>query len=116
MLAANFRMAVDDLRGRAGSAHVDLQRPEVSCEPRVLFEIDFLIPEEDHTELQQRLIDFFNLLRAQWLREVDIGDLGANMRCHARDTDVFEFKRGVFVVTDADLFGGGHGRSDRRLA
>jgi hypothetical protein len=82
----------------------------------VLFEIDFLIPEENHTKLQQCLIDFFGLLRTQRLREVDVGDLGADMRRHARHTDVFEFKYSVFVVTSADLFAGGHGRSDRRLA
>jgi hypothetical protein len=92
--------------------------PTWTCngEPRVLFEIDFLIAEEDHTKSQQCLMDLFNLLRAQRLREVDVSDLGADMWRDAGYADGLEFKCGVFVVTGADLFGGGHGRSDRRLA
>ena len=69
--------------GRAG---VNMQFTEISAEPLVGFHIQRLIAKEQNLVLRQRLMQLLDLTVAEWLRQRDAFNIGADARCDRRDT------------------------------
>src|SRR4029453_12554053 len=65
---------------------VNIQFTEVAAEPLVGFHIQRLIAEEQNLVLGQRPMQLLDLTVAEWLRQRDAFNTGADARRHRRDT------------------------------
>src|SRR5262245_42708854 len=77
----NLRMSFGP--GRAG---VNMQFTEISAEPLVGFHVQRLIAKEQNLVLRQRLMQLLDLTVAEWLRQHDAFNIGADTRCNRRNT------------------------------
>ena len=59
---------------------VAAQIAEVAGEPDLVLEADLLVAEEDHLKAREGVVQFGDLLLAQGPREIDAGDLRADVR------------------------------------
>src|SRR5665213_2024536 len=66
---------------------MDRQFAEQAAERLVLIQRQFLVAKEQHLMRHQRVVDFLELLIAQWTGEVDAGDFGADGGGGGRDRD-----------------------------
>src|SRR5262245_12515417 len=76
----NLRMSFGP--GRAG---VNMQFTEISAEPLVVFHVQRLIAKEQNLVLRQRLMQLLDLTVAEWLRQHDAFNIGADTRCNRRN-------------------------------
>src|SRR6266851_8999283 len=63
------------------------QRTEMAGDPDLIVEADALIAEEDHQVVGESLMELGNLLIGQRPGQVDVPDLGPDMRRARRDAD-----------------------------
>src|ERR1700730_4858790 len=66
---------------------VDMQFAEIPTEPLVGVHTQRLITKEQYLMLRQRLMQLLDLTVAEWLRQRDAFDVGADARRHRGDRD-----------------------------
>ena len=67
---------------------MDGQLAKPSAERLVLLKVQFLVPEEQHLMLHQRVVNFLERLVAQFLPEIDTVDFRADGRRDRADLDI----------------------------
>ena len=77
------------VRGLADSCPADMlaDRAEIVPEPDVVVEADLLVAKEDHLVLDERPVQFLELVVRQRPGQVDIADFGADVRRYRFDRD-----------------------------
>src|SRR5262249_45313870 len=81
-----------------GGARVNMQFTEISAEPLVGFYIQRLIAKEQNLVLSQRQMQLLDLTVAEWLRQRNTFNIGADARCHPRDIDGFVAHGATFPI------------------